>query len=290
MKSVFSRILLFLLAVPGIFALIVFLPWKHNLAFIVLCSVMSGLGTMELSGILGEKGYKVPVWYALALGLLLLAAEFIASYIGYSGTGFYGLVFSLALIVILSGAIIPRGKDAFEPALRDIGFGLLILAYPGVFMAYLIRLCFLPEARFFIIFLLLMVFLSDGLAYATGTLFGKKGSGKLKVSPSKTLTGFITIPVVSMGIAGTGGIFVIDPIVLSRTDAPELSRVFLYLLIGFTVSCASILGDLAESGFKRSAGRKDSGTIIPGRGGVLDSIDSLMFAAPIFYYLIRLML
>jgi phosphatidate cytidylyltransferase len=59
------------------------------------------------------------------------------------------------------------------------------------------------------------------------------------------------------------------------------------ILIGLIVGVSVIMGDLIESALKRSATSKDSGSLIPGRGGVLDSIDSVLYAAPVFYYLFR---
>jgi phosphatidate cytidylyltransferase len=61
------------------------------------------------------------------------------------------------------------------------------------------------------------------------------------------------------------------------------------LILGFLLGAAASLGDLVESALKRSSGVKDSGSIIPGRGGVLDSIDSIAFAAPVFYAVYRIL-
>ena len=61
------------------------------------------------------------------------------------------------------------------------------------------------------------------------------------------------------------------------------------IVLGFTVAIAAILGDLAESVFKRSAKEKDSGNIIPGRGGALDSVDSVLMSAPLFYFIVTVL-
>ena len=120
----------------------------------------------------------------------------------------------------------------------------------------------------------LFVFICDSLAWFFGVLFGKSTRGYVAASPNKSLVGFI------------GGIScsIIEGF-LFKCIFPEkipFSYIEIFIL-GFLTAIASIIGDLIESVFKRSSGVKDSGNIIPGRGGVLDSIDSIVIAVPVFY-------
>ena len=124
-----------------------------------------------------------------------------------------------------------------------------------------------------------MVFFCDSLAWFFGVLFGKNNRGFIKASPNKSIVGF------AGGFLGSicGGI-------LSYFIWPEVfeGSIVKIIVIGFILAFSSIVGDLIESVFKRSVGVKDSGHIVPGRGGALDSIDSLLMSAPIFYLLISI--
>ena len=105
-------------------------------------------------------------------------------------------------------------------------------------------------------------------------IFGKGTRGYIAASPNKSIVGFI------------GGILSsITAAILFKVLFPNIITTSYgnLAIIGFFTSLAAIVGDLIESVFKRSCNIKDSGNIIPGRGGVLDSIDSILIAAPIFY-------
>ena len=125
-----------------------------------------------------------------------------------------------------------------------------------------------------------MVFFCDSFAWFFGVLFGKNNKGLIKASPNKSIAGFC------------GGIFgsVLSGVMcwylwndLFTGTSEKTVNIWVLAGLGFVMSFCSILGDLVESVFKRSADCKDSGSIIPGRGGVLDSIDSIVFTAPVFF-------
>ncbi|MFW6312729.1 MAG: phosphatidate cytidylyltransferase, partial [Spirochaetota bacterium] len=100
----------------------------------------------------------------------------------------------------------------------------------------------------------------------------------IPVSPNKTLVGFFG------GLATA-----VATILAARLLFPQQipGSVGSLVLVGLAVGLATSFGDLVESALKRGATRKDSGSLIPGRGGILDSIDSVLYAAPVFYYLLR---
>ena len=123
---------------------------------------------------------------------------------------------------------------------------------------------------------LIMVFFTDSVAWFFGVLFGKSTRGFVKASPNKSLVGFMG-GLLGAAAAGVLGYFIWQ-------DFFEGGLVKL-IITGVLIAFSSIVGDLAESVFKRSAGIKDSGNIIPGRGGMLDSLDSIVMSAPIFYIL-----
>ena len=119
--------------------------------------------------------------------------------------------------------------------------------------------------------------MSDSIAWLFGILLGKNNRGIFKASPNKSIAGFIGA---FIGSIATGILcFYIWRDIYTGS-------IIKMILISIFCTISSIVGDLAESVLKRSTGVKDSGSIIPGRGGVLDSIDSIVMTAPLFYGLI----
>jgi phosphatidate cytidylyltransferase len=125
-----------------------------------------------------------------------------------------------------------------------------------------------------------MTFICDSFAWLFGMTLGKGNRGFIKVSPNKSIVGFV------------GGIFgSILIALLTQHFFPEILPGPFYkgIILGFVVSVFAITGDLVESLLKRSADCKDSGNVILGRGGILDSIDSLLFVAPVFYIMLEIL-
>ncbi|ALG68805.1 phosphatidate cytidylyltransferase [Beggiatoa leptomitoformis] len=123
-----------------------------------------------------------------------------------------------------------------------------------------------------VLFLLVLIWAADTGAYFAGRQWGKTKLAD-KVSPGKTWAGVWGALVLSLSVTLIFG---------SLLENLTVSAIILLLLIALLTVIASILGDLLESLFKRKAGVKDSGQLLPGHGGVLDRIDSLTAAAPIF--------
>ncbi|MFA7643243.1 MAG: phosphatidate cytidylyltransferase, partial [Sphaerochaetaceae bacterium] len=176
---------------------------------------------------------------------------------------------------------IPLGaKDNFSSTITRISRTLFLLIYPGYFSIFLIRMLMTNQSTFLLLMLFLLVFGNDTFAYVFGMWLGKKNRNILAVSPNKSLAGFIggMLSTVLISIAWVMCI-------------PSLSRMFSWweaVVIGMSIAIISDVGDLVESAFKRGAKVKDSGTIIMGRGGILDSIDSLLASAPFFLVLTSL--
>jgi phosphatidate cytidylyltransferase len=126
------------------------------------------------------------------------------------------------------------------------------------------------------------VFANDGMAWLAGKLFGKGNQGVIPVSPQKSVAGFIGGTIASI-IVGVGAALLFPAIFTPQYDFFSAIYPVAGALLGLLTGIAATCGDLGESAIKRSSGLKDSGHIIPGRGGVLDSIDSIALAAPVFY-------
>lgn len=129
-----------------------------------------------------------------------------------------------------------------------------------------------------IICLIATVKMSDAFAYFAGKSFGTKKLAP-RISPGKTIQGTVAAPVGGT-IAAAIVIYAVSPLVFGIT----IDRPWWWIIVyGFLVTLAGIVGDLAESLLKRDAACKDSGSMLPGLGGILDVLDSLIFAAPISY-------
>jgi phosphatidate cytidylyltransferase len=146
------------------------------------------------------------------------------------------------------------------------------MLYIGLTLSYLLVIRGLPDGALLIFFVVLVTWAGDTGAYAAGKALGRHALAPV-ISPKKTYE----------GLAG-GLVFACLLALIAREwFLPRLSPGDC-LLLGLLLTAAGLAGDLAESAIKRSAGIKDSGALIPGHGGMLDRLDSLLFTAPVFYY------
>ncbi len=175
----------------------------------------------------------------------------------------------LVLLAITAGAIyltprlFPSGMDGW---LATMGGAV----YIGIMLGHLSLLRTLPNGAWWVFAALLMTWAYDTGAYVSGSQLGRRPFMQ-HVSSKKTVEGVMGGLVLS-GIAG----FILVPTV--GMAAP------LALALGLLVGAVAQVGDLAESMFKRRAGVKDSGTIFPGHGGMLDRVDALLFTGAVIYY------
>lgn len=189
---------------------------------------------------------------------------------------------AILALVFVAGSLcaIFSGKEPAESARRLMGT-MVTVAYLGPLLAYLGRLQISPEVadvpgRHLLIFALLVTYLGDSFAYYGGSSFGRHKLAP-RISPGKTWEGALFAV-----LGGTVAALAFRPWVL-----PDLALSHA-LILGVLLSVAGILGDLVESILKRASGVKDSGGWLPGHGGFLDRIDSLLFAAPVLYWYCRL--
>lgn len=280
MKKYLGRLLLFFLGIPVLLGVVILLPHKNHLCLNLLVILFCVLGALEFQNILTKKNLFVPRVEAAILGALVPALAAAGIYFDFSIMG-VPVVFMIAVSwLLLSRIFSPTEKQDLFIGRIAAGFSLLL--YPGVFLTWIIAMSLLPESSIVIIVYLLMVFMNDSAAWAVGLLFGKNNRNVIPASPNKSIAGFAGGLAASI-LAGVGAVLLF-PDVFSSRFPPVPAAILLGLLTGI----ASILGDLGESVLKRSAGLKDSGVLMPGRGGVLDSVDSLAFAAPVFYLAYRL--
>ncbi|WP_455382648.1 phosphatidate cytidylyltransferase [Salinispira pacifica] len=281
MNNLLLRILLWFVAIPFLFAVIYLLPGLHHLAFNVLAVLVSGVAAVEVAQFFSRKasGYRASRVFVPLVGALLplLALLELFGLLQFEATV---LVIVLVTAIVLSAQVFRKNETEFQSILPIVSANVTLLIYPGLFMSYIVRLSGMRDATFVILAFICSVYFNDTMAYIAGKAFGKSTRGILAVSPNKSLIGFL------------GG-FVMSPVVVLvfHLLRPSLfsGTVWARLLFGAVVGIAVILGDLIESALKRSATMKDSGQLVPGRGGILDSVDSPIFAAPVFYYLYQVL-
>jgi phosphatidate cytidylyltransferase len=282
MKKFLQRILVFLVGIPLFVGLTLFLPQKNHLTLNLVVVALCALGARELADMLNKKKLPVNRWEATALGALcpLVETVTVSFFPGFSLTF---AVFIAGLSWVLASRVF-AAPEKLEDGLNRIASGIMAVCYPGLFMIPFIRMGALYQAGPVLLVFLLIVFGNDACAWATGMLLGKNNRGILAASPNKSVAGFVGGFVISL-VTGILAVYLAPKAFVSRSLSPLPAGA----LLGILSSAAASLGDLAESVMKRSAGIKDSGHIIPGRGGVLDSLDSIAFTAPIFYGLYRLL-
>ena len=281
MKKSVQRILIFFLGIPAIALIVLFLPYYNHLVLNLLIVLFSSLGAAELSIILAQKNMHISKTEASILGALQPLMMTLAISFGFNPL-LLPAVITASVSWLLVSQIFSRGNK-IDSIITHIAAGCAVLLYPGMLLTWLVRLSRLENNPGLIIMIFICtVYCCDGMAWAAGMLFGKGNQGIIPISPNKSIAGFIGGILASI-IVGTGST-IIWPHLFVLTPGSILGNPLVAgALLGMLTGIAAIIGDLGESAIKRSSGLKDSGSIIPGRGGVLDSIDSIALAAPVFY-------
>ncbi len=233
--------------------------------FAALVLVAALLGQQELYRMAKARG-TVP---NEGLGVLLGALVVVNTYhplIPGEGVSLFGLV---ALLILTARLFSPRSVDG---AFEDISVTLLGVFYVALLFSYQVAVRLGPDGKHWLVFLFFVIWATDIGAYAVGIPFGKHRLYE-KVSPKKSIEGFLG------ALAGAAGMALLCRVWFM----PDIGKSEV-VAISLVLAVVGTIGDLAESLLKRAAGVKDSGTIIPGHGGILDRMDSMLFAAPVLYY------
>jgi len=215
---------------------------------------------------------------------------------GVFALSWFGLPTALVLGPLLL-LIFSLSRDPLSHALPDAAVSYMLLPYIGFTLGLMSFLRNAPNGAVYLLFLMVLVWCGDIAAYYVGRAIGRHKLAP-RVSPGKSWEGAIA-SVLSAAVVGVLAMYYIVPIadgfrrvhLLDTTRAvtqypapvapPRGAPLWLAVLFAVTVNVAAQLGDLVESALKRGAGVKDSGTLLPGHGGVLDRIDALLFALPV---------
>lgn len=266
LSSLSQRLIVIITLLP-VFLLTIHLGgWVYYSVLIICLSI----ATWELWRIFNTGGFRPSVTGMVGGSALVVLARAVW---GFEHAG--GLLV-LLIFGAMSFAIFNYHK--FErTAAVDFTITLGGILYIGWLGSYLISLRTLPNGEWWLLTVLPASWLGDGGAYLVGSRIGKHRMAE-HISPKKTWEGYIAgVVFATLGTAGLGALW--------HMIAPEITF-FNGLVIGAAISLITPLGDLGESVLKRGFGVKDSGTLLPGHGGILDRIDSWLWAAPIGFYLI----
>jgi phosphatidate cytidylyltransferase len=187
---------------------------------------------------------------------------------------------AISIIYIALNLSLIKSESDLPRALAFTSAGITGFFYCGVFPAFVIKTLEFPQNGIWFFTLLAIVFAGDSCAYFVGRYFGKTALLS-PVSPKKTIEGAVG------GLAGSAvAALILGLLFLDSLSSSLGTLTFVALIVGAFAQ----FGDLFESLLKRLAGVKDSGHIMPGHGGILDRLDGVLFAAPIFYVLVRFLL
>lgn len=255
----------------AILALIIFVPLVliGNLPFTIFVYLMATIGLIELIRMRKVGKYTIPS--ILAIGLLwmmLLDLRFVENniipYVGFTKTE----ITMMFVMLLLTYTVLVNNKFNFD----DAGFMLLSTIYLG--MGFYFLIITRDAGLNYIFYVLFVIWATDSGAYFFGRAFGKK---KLwpKISPNKTVEGAL------------GGILLacVVGVIFQLVYPFEDKSMLIIILVTILVSVFGQIGDLVESAFKRHYDVKDSGNILPGHGGILDRLDSLLFVLPLLHFI-----
>lgn len=246
--------------IPAVYIIIAHLvPWVLTLLLLVVGSI----ALLELYNLRFPSRLSRLL---LGVGLAGFALILIQSHFSFSWLELLMGSVLVALVTVSVSAVSTghRWNDALV-----ILLGLLYVGFP---LSTVVSTRALPDGEWLVLFLAVVTWASDTGAYYTGTLWGKHPLLP-SISPKKTIEGVLGGLVLAVGVA----------LLAQQWFASQLSLVD-SLILGVLLTAVGLLGDLFESVLKRRTGVKDSGGILPGHGGMLDRLDSLLFTAPTFYY------
>ncbi len=281
MTNVVRRVLVFFLGLPLLAASVFAFPQQNHPLFIAIAVVASAMSALELKTFfpVEHTGYKGSSLVFLLIGGVppLVAALVVVFELSLF---YFTALFAVIVGLTLSVQVLRHSPQEFVGINGTITSHLFVSLYPGLLAAHVVFMTDLPMSSLVLLLYLLSVYLNDSMAYVTGMLLGRRSRPLLAISPNKTRVGFFG-----------GFLSSVLTTLLAAEVLPQLlpGSWLKALLFGALIGVVTIAGDLAESALKRSAEIKDSGNLIPGRGGLLDSIDSPLFVAPFFFYAYQLL-
>jgi phosphatidate cytidylyltransferase len=247
--------------------------WGGPYLFFAFAGLFIAIGTWECLRLLARLGSRpfVPLGVLGAVAVL------------WSSSGFepdFDAMLPLSGVTILASVLSMWQRRDTEDMVKAVVGTVFPLVYVALMLGHVIRLRGIPgeDGRDLLYLLFLCVIFADTGAYYVGTNLGRRRMAP-RISPKKSWEGTLGGVLASIGAAVVAHAWFYQRLPLGHA-----------LALGALLAAASVFGDLAESMLKRAAGVKDSSSLLPGHGGVLDRADGVIFAAPILYYYWRALL
>ncbi|MFL0357846.1 phosphatidate cytidylyltransferase [Curtobacterium flaccumfaciens] len=239
-------------------------------SFMVVAAFLLGVGVYELTSAMRFAGRDVPRIPSVAVAIAIVPAAFLLGQVAALFTLLGGIV--LISVWRLVEVAVARQKPPAGNVARDLTNGLFVQAYISLLGACVVLLSAQPDGNLWVIGFILVVVAVDTGAYATGLNLGKHPMAP-RISPKKTWEGFAGSVAASIVVGVLVALFMLG--------LPWWTGV----LLGVLISGSATLGDLTESMIKRDLGIKDISSFLPGHGGLLDRIDSILPSAAVAYVL-----
>ena len=256
-----TRLITAAVAIPALWAFIV---WAPATGFAIFIVIVTAIGLSEYFA-MAFPDHPPERIAGTVCGLLVAAG------VATRDPNLWGAAVSITVVTGLAFALARHGELA--TAVQRVGLLLLGVLYVGFFMPHTILMRELPnDGRSWLLFTIAAVFGSDSGGYFAGRAFGKRPLLP-QVSPKKTVEGSVG------AVVGAVLAVLLMHLLLHPTHSAGEAMV-----LGGVLSVLAQFGDLCESALKRAFGAKDSGWIIPGHGGILDRLDSLLFPFVFTYY------
>lgn len=264
MKELLTRTITAVFLLIAAYALIEYVPAVY---FSIILFLLISVVVYEFLKLCQPANHSKIVIY---LGGLIIALSFTF--------GKPDLLLAIMIVIVLTGLyflLFTTTKERLETFVRDVGVHFLAVFYLYIPLYFMFALKQLGPNYLF--FLIIIILLGDSAAYFVGSAFGKHKIYPV-ASPNKSLEGLIAA-IIFAGAAGWLALLIFP------VDTPV--KLWVAVVTGSIVGLCSQLSDPIESLFKRAAGQKDSGAILPGHGGILDRLDSYIFCAPVLFYLVK---
>lgn len=270
MGNFIKRMLVNVVGVPLILGAI----YLGGKAFVGVVLIISFFSMYEFYGLAKEKGFNPFSISGIIAGLLWIIAVYVF-------TGSYELVYAFVLVFVVVITLMQQGVSG---AIANVSTTLFGFVYIPFFLSFLVRMRIEFSDYAFGYDLVLVLFVSvwvcDSLAYLVGKMIGKHKLSPL-ISPGKTVEGSVA------GFLGSVAVFLIFYYSGGLTGVLDLQKT---IVLGGIVGVFAQLGDLLESMFKRDAGVKDSGKLLPGHGGFLDRFDAFFVVSPVYYIFVKILI
>jgi len=277
-----KRILTAIVLIAAVLALVFFGQLWMITLFAAIVAELAAYEYLQLATTTGSPLTRIPLWWMAAATALL----FLATLPNWPLEAQFPLLSALAIVLFAWNGFRAH-RDTLDRVLPDTAkgiFGLIYVAYPLTLIPLLWKQ---EDGVALIVFLMVCVWAGDIAALYIGKNFGKHKLAP-RLSPGKTWEGSIASIVGSLIAAGIV-IFIGDQLSARGSTVLHITEpVWQSLILAAILNIAAQVGDLLESAIKRGAGVKDSGTMLPGHGGILDRIDALLLAAPVLWYVLLL--